>query len=180
MYSIPEKKYQPYNQPEGDIPMSLLSADEKIAELTEIIAGKDKNNENIPSNEVEGLRKRIKELEETNYNLSNKLAYADPSVKSLREELDRFAQERNLLKEILDTELQSLAQNIVNGIKGQRDQYRLYHIMQDANSMLSLIQASSQTLASKKKPSTTQSSEHRPPLRAEQNALNASRLSYKV
>jgi kinesin family protein 3/17 len=177
-YSIPEKKYQPYNQPESDIPMSLLSADEKIAELSEILANKDKNNENIPSNEIDGLRKRIKELEETNYNLSNKLAFADPNVKPLREELDRFTQERNSLKGILETELQNLAQNIVNGIKGQRDQYRLYHIMQDANSMLSAIQASSQILASKKKPIATL--EHRTPLRAEQNALNASRSPYKV
>jgi hypothetical protein len=177
IYSIPEKKYQPYNAPESDIPMSLLSADEKIAELSELIGNMENCGSDSTVNEIEGLRKRIKELEESNYNLSNKLAYADPNVKVLREELERYAMERNSLKEVLDTELQSLAQNIVNGIKGQRDQYRLYHIMQDANNMLSLIQSSSQTLGKKKSMAST---EHRPPLRAEQNALNASRSSYKV
>ena len=83
-----------------------MTADEKIAELTNIIneIGHGTADSNI-DNEKEGMRKRIKELEELNYNLSNKLAFANPNVKSMKEELDNISSTCSDLKDVMDKDM---------------------------------------------------------------------------
>ena len=109
-----DKKYVPYQsngEHNGEI-VTLLTADEKIAELTSILNEFEHNKlegENTTDNEKEGMRKRVKELEELNYNLSNKLAYSNPTVKTMKEELENISSTCSGLKDVMEKDMQILA-----------------------------------------------------------------------
>jgi kinesin family protein 3/17 len=115
------RRYPPYAEedPQSDAPLSLLTADEKIGELMDII-----ERQKVALSQCNTTTQRTQEQPN-----------AQECITELQNEKMKLAADKEKLLNQLENNMLGLAENALKGIKEQKDQYRLYHINQDIQTL---------------------------------------------
>ena len=136
---IIQKRYAPYQRDTmtetTDSPLLLLTADEKIMELMDIIEKqKSLNGNNIGNSQIEAevnkrLKIKSKELEMKEVELMKQHMELDSSTKMSKDYIANGIDDKMLL----------ITNNALKELKEQKDQYRLYHIIQDVTTLQKML-----------------------------------------
>lgn len=144
------RKYPPYaTEAAEDAPLYLLTAEEKISELMEVIEkqkeameGKGCAPSGSESMGVDRAKENDEELREKDQIVQEQekmIAGAKAQIADIKQENIILADEKAKLVHVLENNILPLAENAISGIKEQKDQYRLYHISQDIQSLQKCI-----------------------------------------
>lgn len=111
--------------PYSETPLTLLTSEEKIAELSEII---------------QQQQTIINDLNREQNN-STKESQADDTKKKndLLKESEKFLEEREKLVKLIENEMLVLTDNAIKSLKEQKDQYRLHNITQNILSLQKIL-----------------------------------------
>jgi kinesin family protein 3/17 len=111
-------RYAPYTEEnkESNAPLCLLTAEEKIAELMDVIDKMKQQSISKPS-EPEPM----------------------PDVEGIQRECEGLKDEKAKLISQIEKNMLGTLDNAIKGLKEQKDQYRLYHINQDIQSLQKML-----------------------------------------
>lgn len=136
-----------------EAPLYLLTADEKITELMDIIEKQKAILNQVqrgaqPSSRTENIKQQIdlevsKRLTEKNKELEIKESELNELKEVLKQQEAKIHEDmpkgNNKLVQIIEKEMLVLANNAIKELKEQKDQYRLHHIIQDISSLQKLL-----------------------------------------
>eukprot|EP01022_Parablepharisma_sp_SALTPOND_P020695 TRINITY_DN3846_c0_g1_i1.p1 TRINITY_DN3846_c0_g1~~TRINITY_DN3846_c0_g1_i1.p1 ORF type:complete len:725 (+),score=104.86 TRINITY_DN3846_c0_g1_i1:732-2906(+) len=150
------RRYPPYaadcSEGPSDGPLSLLTAEEKIAELMDIIEQQKavlNQREAEPQPHLSSKLEELQQKEQEVIEQQELLAEAQDRMTMLQRENTALTEDKQkLLSQMESTMLgtllvqqpkSGLAENALRGLKEQKDQYRLYHISQDVQNLQKTI-----------------------------------------
>ena len=164
-----QRRYAPYqaesgtDPPDTDVseaPLYLLTAEEKIAELTDIIEQQKQKFSNVQqqstatteaqiAGKMKEVEERFMELESREADIQEKrkeLEMAMTLIKDGGNQVPAVAvaaaaskEEDSKLAQIIEKDILVLVNSAAKGLKEQKDQYRLYHIIQDVTILQKML-----------------------------------------
>eukprot|EP01022_Parablepharisma_sp_SALTPOND_P019294 TRINITY_DN326_c0_g2_i1.p1 TRINITY_DN326_c0_g2~~TRINITY_DN326_c0_g2_i1.p1 ORF type:complete len:791 (+),score=81.13 TRINITY_DN326_c0_g2_i1:641-3013(+) len=158
-----QRRYAPYqaengiDPPDTDVseaPLYLLTADEKIAELMDIIERQKAMLGNVReysqtevsakveaelAKRTEELEDKFAELEAKEMEIMEQRKELEIAMVSMNEPKRNHIEDNGRIAQIIEKEMLVLANNAVKELKEQKDQYRLYHIVQDISTLQKML-----------------------------------------
>eukprot|EP00826_Nyctotherus_ovalis_P063679 TRINITY_DN9339_c0_g3_i1.p1 TRINITY_DN9339_c0_g3~~TRINITY_DN9339_c0_g3_i1.p1 ORF type:complete len:398 (+),score=161.10 TRINITY_DN9339_c0_g3_i1:215-1408(+) len=140
---IIQRRYAPYQVENGvepqdteatEAPLYLLTAEEKVMELMDVIDHQKTLLGSYRNSSLEAqLKERTKELERK-----------DAEIAKLRKELEtsKPSNEKQIVESV-DGDMLAIVSNALKELKEQKDQYRLYHIIQNVTTLQKMLLNSS-------------------------------------
>lgn len=153
-----QRRYAPFqvenatDPPDTDvteIPLSLLTAEEKISELMNII-----EKQKAMLNQIQQKFQQVSNKQQLEVEVSKQMAEKNKEIEireteiaELREAIKQIETKRHedkpdesiKLMQIIEKDIMVLANNAIKELKEQKDQYRLHHIIQDITSLQKIL-----------------------------------------